>query len=115
MDLKLTYMPQETTVRYSSAFNPAIGDSSKLWTARDFIADATLFIPPQGIKLIRFFGLYSSRNRWRWPDWKYLPGLCPRNEIRIPGIGLNQYAQIRSRQRYVHAVGEEGNLEGILQ
>jgi len=43
---KLTDLPDEATVRYHSAFNPAIGDSLKVWRARDFIADATLFIPP---------------------------------------------------------------------
>jgi len=37
-------------VRYHSAFNPAIGDSLKVCKARDFIADATLFIPPQGVR-----------------------------------------------------------------
>jgi hypothetical protein len=69
---KLTYLPSQATVRYSSAFNPAIGDSNREWSARDFIADATLFIPPQGVRLIRFFGLYFSRSRWRWPDWEHL-------------------------------------------
>ena len=44
---KLTYLPKEATVRYCSAFNPAIGDSLKVWKASDFIADATLFIPPR--------------------------------------------------------------------
>jgi hypothetical protein len=43
--VKLTYLPAEATVRYCSDFNPAIGDSTKVWNARDFIADATSFIP----------------------------------------------------------------------
>jgi hypothetical protein len=54
---KLTYLPEEATVRYTSDFNPAIGDSTKVWNLRDFIADATLFIPAQGVRFIRFFGL----------------------------------------------------------
>jgi hypothetical protein len=58
---KISYLPAEVAVRYCSAFHPALGDSSKVWTARDFIALATLFIPPQGVRLIRFLGLYSSR------------------------------------------------------
>jgi hypothetical protein len=92
---KLTYLPQEAAVRYSSEFNPAVGDSTKVWTARDFIADATLarlvppwtarpraipgtgFIPPQAVRLIRFFGLYSSRSRWRWPDWQHVARHAP--------------------------------------
>ena len=41
---KLSYLPAEATVRYCSDFNPAIGNSTKVWNVRDFIADATLFI-----------------------------------------------------------------------
>jgi hypothetical protein len=74
---KLTYLPEEATVRYTSDFNPAIGDSTKVWNVRDFIADATLFIPPQGVRFIRFFGLYSSRSRWRWPDWEHIARHAP--------------------------------------
>ena len=74
---KLTYLPSQATVRYSSAFTPAIGDSNREWSARDLIADATLFIPPQGVRLIRFFGLYSSRSRWKWPDWQYVSRHAP--------------------------------------
>ena len=82
-------------MRYSSALNPAIGDSKREWRARDFIADATLaglvppwtarpraipgtgFIPPPAVRLIRFFGLYSSRSRWKWPDWQYVSRHAP--------------------------------------
>ena len=38
---KLTYLPSQGTVSYTSAFNPAIGDTTKVWDARDFIAAAT--------------------------------------------------------------------------
>ena len=62
---KLTYLPYQGTVRYTSDFNPAIGDTIKVWDACDFIAAATLFILPQGVRLIRYYGLYSSRSRWK--------------------------------------------------
>lgn len=75
--VKLTYLPHEATVRYNSAFNPAIGDSKREWTACDFIADVMLFIPPHSVRLIRFFGLYSSRSRWRWPDWQCVSRHAP--------------------------------------
>jgi hypothetical protein len=41
---KLSYLPSEGMVRYSSDFNPAVGDTTKVWKARDFIAASTLFI-----------------------------------------------------------------------
>jgi hypothetical protein len=69
---KLTYIPSQGTVSYTSDFNPAIGDTIKVWDARDFIAAATLFIPPQGVRCIRYFGLYPSRSRWKWPQWDHV-------------------------------------------
>jgi hypothetical protein len=41
---KLSYLPSQGTVRYTSDFNPAVGDTTKVWEARDFIAASTLFI-----------------------------------------------------------------------
>jgi len=74
---KLTYLPSQGTVSYTSAFNPAIGDTIKVWDARDFIAAATLFILPQGVRLIRYFGLYSSRSRWKWAQWDHVARHAP--------------------------------------
>ena len=61
---KLTYMPSQGTVSYTSDFNPAIGDTIKVWDAHDFIAAATLFIPPQGVRCIRYYVEY--RFMWSW-------------------------------------------------
>jgi len=83
---KLSYLPAEATVRYCSDFNPAIGNSTKVWNVRDFIADATLFIPPQGVRLIRFYGLYSSRSRWRWPQWQYVTRHAPQGWKTTHGV-----------------------------
>jgi hypothetical protein len=46
-------LPSQGTVSYTSDFNPAIGDTTKAWGARDFIAAATLSIPPQGVSAER--------------------------------------------------------------
>jgi hypothetical protein len=74
---KLSSMPSQATVRYTSEFNPAIGDTLKTWDARDFVAAATLFIPPQGVRLIRYYGLYASRSRWRRPRWAHIIRQAP--------------------------------------
>jgi hypothetical protein len=74
---KLAYLPHEATVRYCSEFNPALGDSKREWSARDFIADATFFIPPQGVRRIRFFGLYSSRIPPALPSPSLAAGVSP--------------------------------------
>jgi hypothetical protein len=91
---KLFYLPAQATVRYSSAFNPAIGDSRKVWNARDFIADATSFIPPQGVRLIHYFGLYASRSRrcsgppqgWKWPQWDHVVRHAPQGWKKAQGV-----------------------------
>jgi hypothetical protein len=72
---KLSYLPSQGTVRYTSDFNPANGDTIKVWDSRDFIAAATLFIPwaaavsietarapPQGVRLIRYY----VKHRFMW-------------------------------------------------
>ena len=74
-------------VRYTSNYNPAIGDTIKIWDARDFIAAATLFIPPRGLRLIRYFGLYASRSRWRWSHWAHVIRHAPRGWKETHGVG----------------------------
>jgi hypothetical protein len=36
---KLTYLPADATLRCCSDFNPILGDSIKIWSVRDFIAE----------------------------------------------------------------------------
>jgi hypothetical protein len=74
---KLACLPSQGTVRSTSDFNPAIGNTIRVWDACDFIAAATLFIPPQGVRLIRYFGLYSSRSRWKWSLWAHVVRHAP--------------------------------------
>jgi hypothetical protein len=83
---KLSYLPSQGTVRYSSDFNPAIGDTIKVWNAHDFIAAATLFIPPQGVRVIKYFGLYASRSRWRWPQWDHIIRHAPQGWKEAHGV-----------------------------
>jgi hypothetical protein len=63
---KLRYDQQAGKAVYHSDYNPYLGESLKVWDALDFLALATSFIPPRRVRLIRNFGLYSSRSRWKW-------------------------------------------------
>jgi hypothetical protein len=49
----------------------------KVWDVGEFIALATQFIPPQGMRLIRYYGLYSSRSRWKWEQWNHVASHAP--------------------------------------
>ena len=82
----VSYQPFGDCLRFNShwhalilegGFNPALGENVKLWDALQFIALATQFIPPQGVRLLRYFGLYSSRSRWKWPQWDHLTAHAP--------------------------------------
>ena len=68
---KLSYDELDGKALYHSTYNPYLGENLKVWDALDFLALATSFIPPQGVRLIRYFGLYSSRSRWKWPLWQH--------------------------------------------
>ena len=57
---KLSYLPSQGKVRYTSDLNPAIGDTIKIWDVRDFIAAATLFIPPQGVRPLLWLVLLTQ-------------------------------------------------------
>ena len=74
---KLTYEPSQGKVIFHTSFNPALGENVKIWDALQFIALATQFIPPHGVRLIRYFGLYSSRSRWKWSEWDHVAVHAP--------------------------------------
>ena len=74
---KLHYDELAGKALYHSTYNPYLGENLKVWDALDFLALATSFIPPQGVRLIRYFGLYSSRSRWKWPLWQHVAAHAP--------------------------------------
>ena len=74
---KLHYDQQDGKAFYHSTYNPYLGENLKVWDALDFLALATSFIPPQGVRLIRYYGLYSSRSRWKWPLWQHVAAHAP--------------------------------------
>jgi len=46
-----------------------------------------MFIPQQGVRLIHYYGLYASRNRWKWPQWDHIVRHAPRGCKEAHGIG----------------------------
>ncbi len=56
-------MKEMAKVIYHTKYNKYFGDDVKIFTATDFIAKLTQHIPPKGVHLIRYYGLYSSRTR----------------------------------------------------
>ena len=74
---KLTYDKPDGKVLYHTAYNPYFKQNTSLWSAPDFIAQLTQFIPPWGVRLIHYYGLYSSRCKARWHRWPHLARAAP--------------------------------------
>jgi hypothetical protein len=75
---KLTYDRAGAKVLYHTSYNPYIKQNTSLWTATDFIAHLTQFIPPWGVRYIHYYGLYSSRCKARWPRLPHIARVAPR-------------------------------------
>jgi len=74
---KLTYDQPGAKVLYHTAYNPYFKQNTSLWSAPDFIAQLTQFIPPWGVRLIHYYGLYSSRCKARWHRWPHVARAAP--------------------------------------
>jgi hypothetical protein len=57
---KLTYDQLGGKVIYHTAYNLYFKQNTRLWSAADFIAQLTQFIPPWGVRYMHYYGLYSS-------------------------------------------------------
>jgi len=53
--------------------------NKKLFDAADFIAELTQHIPPLRMRLVRYYGLYSSRSRW---NMRVILGTAHRKDLR---------------------------------
>jgi hypothetical protein len=75
---KLTYDRFGGKVLYHTSYNPYFKQNTSLWSAPDFIAHLTQFIPPWGVRLIHYYGLYSSRCKAGWQAWPHILRVAPR-------------------------------------
>jgi Putative transposase len=67
---KLVVEDHTATVLYQTAYNP-------YFRATDFIAELLQHLPDPRLRLIRRYGLYSSRSQATWPRKPHLVGLAP--------------------------------------
>jgi hypothetical protein len=74
---KLVVEDHAATVLYYSAYNPYFRANAKLFRASDFIAELLQHLPDSRIRLIRRYGLYSSRSRGTWLRKPHLVRLAP--------------------------------------
>ena len=74
---KVTYDRPGGKVLYHTAYNPYFKQNISLWTATDFIAQLTQFIPPWGVRSIHYYGLCSSRCKACWQRLPHIARVAP--------------------------------------
>jgi len=74
---KLVVEDHAAAVLYYSAYNPYFRTNLKVFRATDFIAELLQHLPGSRVRLIRRYGLYSSRSRGTWLRNPYLVRLAP--------------------------------------
>jgi hypothetical protein len=74
---KLVVEDLAATVLYHTAYNPYFHTNRKLFRATDFIAELLQHLPDPRLRLIRRYGLYSSRSRGTWLRKPHLVRLAP--------------------------------------
>jgi hypothetical protein len=62
---------------YRSEYNPSFHTDSKLFPATEFLAEVLQHLPDPGTRVIRRYGLYSSRSRGTWSRRPHLARLAP--------------------------------------
>ena len=65
------------SVLYQSEYNPYFRTNSRLFPATEFLVEVLQHLPDAGARLIRRYGLYSSRSRGTWSRKPHLTRLAP--------------------------------------
>jgi len=74
---KLVVEDYSATVLYHTVYNPYFRTNQKFFRATDFIAEILQHLPDPRLRLIRRYGLYSSRSRGTWLRKPHLVRLAP--------------------------------------
>jgi hypothetical protein len=80
--------PFEYCSLYRSEYNPYFRTNSKLFPATEFLVEVLQHLPDAGARLIRRYGLYSSRSRGTWSRKPHLLRLVPTAGRRTTSPGL---------------------------
>ena len=76
---KIVYEPVKGKVLFHTKYNKYFKENLKVFSAEDFISQVTQHIPPPRMRLIRYYGLYSSRSRQKWKEWNHVARHAPDN------------------------------------
>ena len=74
---KIVYEPVKGKVLFHTKYNKYFKENLKVFSADDFISELVQHIPPARMRVIRYYGLYSSRSRQKWEEWQYVSRHAP--------------------------------------
>ena len=85
------------SVLYRSEYNPYFHKDSRLFPATEFLVEVLQHLPDPGTRLIRRYGLYSSRSRGTWSRKPHLTRRAPegwqKDHHEQPALGLGTPSQ----------------------
>jgi hypothetical protein len=64
-------------VLFHTKYNKYFKENLKVFKAEEFISELVQHVPPPRMRLIRYYGLYSSRSRQKWEEWEYVSRHAP--------------------------------------
>ena len=74
---KIIYEPVNEKVIFKTKYNAYFKKNLKVYDPIQFIGLATQHIPIQKVRLIRYFGLYSSKSRGKWHTLEHVARHAP--------------------------------------
>ncbi|MDY6970681.1 MAG: transposase [Spirochaetota bacterium] len=74
---KIIYEPFKDKVIFKTKYNAYFKENVKLYDPIEFIALAAQHIPVLRVRLIRYFGFYSSKSRGKWQEWDHVKKHAP--------------------------------------
>ena len=74
---KIRYEPFKERVLFHTTYSEYFKENVHLFDALDFLGELTQHLPPKGVRLIRRYGLYSSRTKGRWAKMPYVIERAP--------------------------------------
>jgi hypothetical protein len=101
---KLTYDRSGGKILYRTSCNPYFKQNTSLWSAPDFIAHLTQFIPPWGVRSIHYYGLYSSRCKAHWSRLPHIARVAPQGWKQFHAEPMSPQAEATEPTTVSHAV-----------
>mgnify|MGYP001114257842 CR=1 FL=1 len=69
--------PVKGKILFHTKYNKYFRENLKVFEAEEFISQLTQHVPPPRMRVIRYYGLYSSRSRQKWKEWDHVARHAP--------------------------------------